>query len=313
MSRRLPSLVAIRAFEAAARLSSFTRAAQEIGTTQPGVSRLIRVLEDQVGQVLFVRFNRRVELTPAGRRLAQSLTEAFDSILGAFSDLDVSHARILTVVASSGFNPGWLIPLIARFEEAHPDTTVRLSWSSSFGNLSDADYDVAMRVGSGKWGGVIARKMCDKFVTPLCSPDFISRYGPLESVKDLMDCPLVERNSVQWKRWLEAARQSRYSESLGPSLRLVTCNLHGEAALLSQGVALLMPMFYKEELVDGRLVQPLPTILNESPNAYWFTYPEVRRRSQSIHRFIDWMTVNMDISRVRVSVPRSGARAVHPD
>lgn len=290
MPRRLPSLSAVRAFEAAARLSSFTVAAAEIGTTQSGVSRLVRVLEAQVGHALFARANRRVELTPAGRALAPALTAALDGMAGAFEALADRARQVISITAVPSLNPGWLIPRLAAFQEAHPAIELRLDVSHGLVDLAQAGVDVALRSGDGDWPGLVAHRLAALTLSPLCSPAFVARHGPFRTPRDLLAAPLIERTDPAWTRWFAAAGVAEADPGGGPALRLRTRNLFSEAARASRGAALLMPSLYGADLVEGRLVQPFDVVLDMRRTAYWFCCLEAQRASRPIRLLRQWLT-----------------------
>lgn len=201
--------------------------------------------------------------------------------------------NVLAVTAAPSLNPGWLIPRLAAFQEHYPDIDVRLETSPGLEDLERSGFDIALRSGDGRWPGLIAHKLADFRLTPLCSPGFVERHGPFNRPDDLLSTPLIERDDPAWPRWFAAAGLPEVELTGGPALRLATRNLYGEAALASRGVALLMPLFYAAELVQGRLVRPFETVLNMEPSAYWFSYPASQRRARPIRLLRDWLLKQM--------------------
>jgi LysR family glycine cleavage system transcriptional activator len=290
MSRRLPSLTAIRAFEVAARHGSFTLAARELGTTQSSVSHHIRILEDQLGHALFIRKNRVIELTPVGKELAPTLSQIFDSLADTFAGLDEKRRTVLSITAPTSIAPGWILPRLAAFQRQHPGIDVRFETASELVELERNGYDVGIRSGDGVWSGLRSHRLLPFKLTPLCSPAFIERFGRLKSAKDLLGVPLFETSDPCWSVWFSQSGFTNIDLGTKPGLKLRSRNLYAEAALRGHGVALLSPILYADELKTGRLIQPFPLVVDMSPRAYWFVYPITRSRFTTVQAFRHWIT-----------------------
>src|ERR1700693_1997214 len=171
MARRLPPLSALRPFEAAARLQSFSRAAQELHLTHGAVSRQVRALEDHVGVELFSRYGKRVALTPEGRAFAERIRNALQEIVQAADALS-SRKRDprLTVSVVPSFASRWLMPRLIRFMEAHPKIEVNVLTSTAFTNFTDDGVDVAIRLGRGPWPSLACEHFLDDEYFPVASP-----------------------------------------------------------------------------------------------------------------------------------------------
>jgi LysR family glycine cleavage system transcriptional activator len=285
----LPPLSAIRAFEAAARHQSFTRAAEELGMTQAAVSYQIRLLEDRVGGPLFVRGPRGVVLSETGRRVAPAVTDAFAQLRSAFAELDEADEGVLAISALATFATNWLVPRIGAFQLAHPKLAVKLEASNALVDFTRAEVDVGIRSGNGKWPGLAAHALFGADFTPMLSPRLLEQAGPLQSPADLLRLPLIDPTDQWWIEWFETAGVSAPDLSNRVELRVENQQLAGRAALAGQGVAILMPAFFAEELASGLLVQPFP-IMRRSPEVhYWVVYLEARRRSPKIRAFRDWI------------------------
>jgi LysR family glycine cleavage system transcriptional activator len=285
----LPPLSAIRAFEAAARHQSFTRAAEELGMTQAAVSYQLKLLEDRVGGPLFVRGPRGVALTEMGRRLAPAIGDAFVQLRSAFADLADGAEGVLAITALGTFATNWLVPRLGAFQLAHPKLAVKLDASNELVDFSRAEVDAGIRSGDGKWPGLAAHALFGADFTPMLSPRLLERAGPLESPADLLRLPLIDPTDTWWGEWFEAAGVPTPDLSDRIELRVQNQQLAGRAALAGQGVAILMPAFFAEELAAGLLVQPFP-IVRRSPDVhYWLVYLEARRRSPKIRAFRDWI------------------------
>ena len=153
---RLPPLSAIRAFEAAARHGSFTKAAEELGMTQAAVSYQVKLLEDRVGTPLFLRQPRRVVLSEAGKRLAPAVADAFQRLNVAFANLRETDENVLSVTAVNTVCTNWLVPRLGRFQMAHPNIAVRLEVSHRVVDFAREDFDIGIRGGKGIWPGLKA-------------------------------------------------------------------------------------------------------------------------------------------------------------
>jgi LysR family transcriptional regulator, glycine cleavage system transcriptional activator len=295
----LPPLSAIRCFEAAARHGSFTRAAAELGMTQAAVSYQIKLLEDRLGHPLFLRGARGVSLSEAGRSLAPAVTEAFEQLRAAFDALTESAGGVLAISAVSSFATNWLVPRLGEFQLAHPGLAVRLDTSPRYVDFAREEIDVAIRAGRGPWPGLAQHHLMGIAYTPLLSPQLLERFGPLSAPADLLKLPLIDPTDVWWPDWFAAAGVPAPDLSQSPDLRGLTQQLAGNLALAGHGAAILTPAFFADELVSGRLVQPLPFV-RSSEDSYWLVYPEIRRRSAKIRAFRDWLLAAVQADGARI-------------
>jgi LysR family glycine cleavage system transcriptional activator len=287
---QLPPLAAVRVFEAAARHLSFTRAAAELGMTQAAVSYQIRLLEDRVGAPLFLRLTRKVALTEAGQRLAPVLTEALSRMAGAFAALrDDAGGGLLSVTTVLTMASNWLVPRLGRFQAAHPGTTVRVDTMTAKVDFTRGEHDLGIRVGKGVWPGLVAHWLLPVDFTPMCSPALLQRAdGGLRQPRDLLRLPLLWDDADAWQRWFAAAGEVVPASIADDGLRLDTQQIMGQVAKAGQGVALLNPLLFAEDLASGQLVQPFPTLLREDV-AYYIVYLETRRDIPKIALFRDWL------------------------
>src|SRR5918995_1110597 len=190
MPSKLPPMSAIRVFEAAARHQSFTRAAEELGMTQAAVSYQIRMLEDRVGTPLFTRLPRQVVLTAKGRQLAPAVTEAFEALRDAFSGLEETVQSVLSITTLTTFASAWLVPRLGRFQQLHPDIAVQIDVSTQIVDLTQSDFDIAVRSGTGEWPGLEAQFLFPSHFTPVGSPDLL-RSADLREPADLLKLPIL--------------------------------------------------------------------------------------------------------------------------
>lgn len=291
--RKLPPLAAVRVFEAAARHEHFTAAAEELGMTQAAVSYQIRSLEDRVGAKLFERSKGRVRLTDAGRRLVLPLTDAFDRMDAAFAALRAEDESLLTISTTQTFANAWLVWRIGAFQVSHPDMAVRLDTSQQLVDFAREDIDLAVRAGAGQWPGLVAEPLIPIDYTPMCSPDFLAeqekRLGrPLEPA-DLLTLPLIGKgDDPWWIDWLRKAGVPEPHQRPSPGILLDSQASEGHAAMAGQGVALLTPFFWRNDLNDGWLVRPFE-LVTTFHFGYWLVYPEHRRHTPKIKRFREWL------------------------
>ncbi|MGO4726939.1 MULTISPECIES: transcriptional regulator GcvA [unclassified Inquilinus] len=286
---QLPPLAAVRVFEAAARHLSFTRAAAELGMTQAAVSYQIRLLEDRVGTPLFLRLTRKVALTEAGARLAPALTDALSRMAGAFAALrDDAAGGMLSVTTVMTLASNWLVPRLGRFQSAHPRTMVRVDTGQGNVDFTRGDYDLGIRYGRGVWPGLAAHWLLPVEYTPMCSPALRDRAGGFAQPRDLLGQPLLWDDADAWQRWFAAAGVAVPASVADDGLRLDTQQMMGQVVKAGQGVALLNPLFFAEELASGQLVQPFPTLLREE-GGFYIVHLEARREVPKIALFRDWL------------------------
>jgi len=285
--RRLPPLAAIRVFEAAARHENFTSAAAELGMTQAAVSYQIKLLEERLGVPLFRREKRRVVLTEAGRRAAPQITRAFDAIDQAFGAVRADDEGVLTVSTSNTFANTWLAWRLGSFQMHHSEMAVRLLTSDALTDFAGDDVDVAIRAGLGGWEGLHQDLLLPIDFTPMCSAGFLRRHGPLAPA-DLLRVPQISPHDPWWPFWL---REAGVDVPAGPprgGVRLDSQAHEGHAAMAGQGVAMLTPFFWRNDLAEGRLVRPFDQVSTRG-YAYWLVYPEGRRGVTKIKRFREWL------------------------
>jgi LysR family transcriptional regulator, glycine cleavage system transcriptional activator len=294
---------AIRVFEAAARHQSFTRAAEELGMTQAAVSYQIRMLEDRVGTPLFTRLPRQVVLTAKGRQLAPAVTEAFEALRDAFSGLEETVQSVLSITTLTTFASAWLVPRLGRFQQLHPDIAVQIDVSTQIVDLTQSDFDIAIRSGTGDWPGLEAQFLFPNHFTPVGSPDLI-RSADLRAPADLLKLPILTPSDPWWRDWFAAAGLPDVDLSNRPDNSLGAQQFEGMAAMAGQGLAMINPYFFPADLAAGRLVQPFDLVV-QADRSYWIAYPKARRRSAKIQAFRDWALseVASDMERAEARVP----------
>jgi LysR family glycine cleavage system transcriptional activator len=294
---------AIRVFEAAARHQSFTRAAEELGMTQAAVSYQIRMLEDRVGAPLFTRLPRQVVLTAKGRQLAPAVTEAFEALRDAFSGLEETVQSVLSITTLTTFASAWLVPRLGRFQQLHPNIAVQIDVSAQIVDVTQSDFDIAIRSGTGEWPGLEAHLLFPSHFTPVGSPDLL-RSADLHEPADLLKLPILTPSDPWWRDWFAAAGLPDVDLSDRPDNSLGAQQFEGMAAMAGQGLAMINPYFFPADLAAGRLVQPFDLVV-QADRSYWIAYPKARRRSAKIQAFRDWALseVASDVERAEARMP----------
>jgi LysR family glycine cleavage system transcriptional activator len=278
-------LSALRIFEAAARLSSFTRAADELGVTQAAVSWQVKALERRLGQALFRRLPREVSPTPAGERLARACTEAMGLLRAALADVTETGQGLLAITTLQSLASQWLAPRLSAFQLAHPGIAVRLDTSTRTIDLARENIDVALRLGRGEWPGMTADLLFSASQVPLCTPEVRARLG-IERPEDLLHAPRIGLEQ-EWADWFAAMGMEGVVAESPTRLVADLQTVEVGAALAGHGVALGVATLFAGEIASGRLVQ----LFDTPPGAlsYWLVYPEERRRSPKIVAFRDWL------------------------
>lgn len=292
MPRHLPSLNAIKAFEAAARAKSFTLAAEELFVTPGAVSQQVKALETELELKLFNRERRRLVITEAGREYLTVVREALDQIaLGTERLLRRQRAGVLTVSVSPDFAAKWLVNRLSRFAEIHPKIDLRVAAGEQHVDFAREDVDLAVRHGDGQWPALDAVRLCSERLFPVCSPRLLRGRKRVSSAADLLKFPLLRLDDwTTWARWFEAAGVAARAVP-GPVLNRASMLI--DAAIDGQGVALARTVLAASDIILGRLVRPvnisLPLI-----NTYWIVCPRATAGTPKITAFRQWMLAEVE-------------------
>jgi len=266
--RKLPPLNALKAFEAAARHLSFTRAADELFVTQAAVSHQVKALEEFLGVQLFFFFFRAILLTPEGQTYYLELKELFDHLVQATERVKFASQRgSLTISLPPSFAILWFVPRLSRFREAYPDIDVRIRAVDEVdGSLTD-DVDVAIYYGAGKWPGLRAYKLHNEYLIPVCSPLLLTGTKPLREPRDLLNHTLLhDETRNAWKDWFKLVGIDKNKGDNGPIFS--HSNLALKAAVHGQGIALANNVLVKPEIDAGHLIQIFPEALPRQKSFY---------------------------------------------
>lgn len=288
MQRQLPPLNALKAFEAAARLGSFSQAAAELHVTHGAISRHVQLLEEWLGTPMFRRLNRRVALTEAGRSYLAEIGAAFDRIaLATAHHRERGHGRLLRVNATTTITLRWLIPRLSSFQRHNPAIEVRLTTSSDPVATLAEPFDIAIRRGAEDVPGYVSPWVLRDHRIPVCSPALLQRL-PLRRPRDLARHTLLVSASRPdaWSQWLEASGLA----DLVPRQSLVLEHNYQalQGALDGLGVAMGSSALIADDVASGRLVTPFagPTVPAEGYCAY---VAEARAADPAIAAFCDWL------------------------
>lgn len=292
-ARRLPPLGALRAFEAAARHVSFNAAADELAVTPSAVSHQVAQLEDALGLKLFRRFNRRVQLTEAGRSCLPGLTEGFDRLAEAVSRARGAENSLLTISTSPGLAAKWLMPRIERFRAVHPAIDLRIDASMRLVDFHRDDVQIAVRYGHGNYPGLHVELLMRTEAFPACAPALIERPAPLRTPEDLAQHTLIHDESTpgdarypDWAMWLRAAGVTNVDAAHG--LRFNSVTLAMDAAIAGRGVVLARSVFARDDLAAGRLMRPFGDAVPVDFSVFVVTTPALLRNAK-VRAFRDWL------------------------
>jgi LysR family glycine cleavage system transcriptional activator len=294
MRRQLPPLNALRAFEAAARHLSISRAASELNVTPAAISHQIRLLEDHIGLPVFMRNARGLSLTDAGAAGVRDLREGFARLTAAMDAIDsLGEAGVLSVSVAPSFAAKWLLPRLDTFQTRHPEIDVHVSASMQLVDFARDGVDLAIRYGAGGYSELTVEKLLTERVVPVCSPELIAAAGGLRSIDDLVGVTLLHDDSPDndpscpnWEMWLRAAGNTHIDTTRGP--RFNQSSLVIEAAVLGRGIALAKAALAAEDLRSGRLVQPFASVMTVD-FAYYIVAPRGKLNLPKVSYFIDWL------------------------
>jgi LysR family glycine cleavage system transcriptional activator len=285
---------------------NFTAAANELGMTQAAVSYQVRLLEEKLGIALFRRDGRGVQLTPAGERIQPQLERAFDALDGAFARLRAESESTMTISTTQTFANTWLAWKLGGFQMENPGMAVRLMAVDTITDFAKDEVDVAIRAGRGPWPGIARHLLFQVYFTPMCSPDFLARQGGRIAPADILKLPMISPNDVWWSHWLREAGVEVDENEVRPGVRLDVQAHEGHAAMAGQGVALLTPFLWRNDIAEGRLVR-LSDQLSTRGYGYWLIYPEERRTALKIKRFREWLLQKIGEEHA------DGPRTIAPD
>jgi LysR family glycine cleavage system transcriptional activator len=304
---RLPPLKPLPAFEAAARLLSFTEAAEELHVTQAAVSHQIKQLEQALGVHLFRRMNRGLQLTEEGAGFADATRQALTQIANAAerAKQQESTGQVLVSCLPS-FASAWLVPRLSRFRALHPDIDIRLSADYEIVDFDVEDIDVAIRWGRGGYTDLDEVRLMTEEVFPVCAPSLLNDPDkPLRAPGDLRGHVLLHEDvRTDWRVWLTAAGLADIYTDKG--IYFDSAILVMQAAIAGEGVALGRSAIAQDALDKGLLVKPFDFAI-PGDYAYWIVCPKERAQRRKIVAFREWLLREAETSNRRATLPKGPA------
>jgi DNA-binding transcriptional LysR family regulator len=287
--RKIPSIEALIAFEAAARHQSFTRSADELALTQSAVGRQIAGLEEYLGVALFNRVKKRLSLTDLGQVYARQVRDNLERIerdtLAAMAHRGAGGILELAVIPT--FATRWLIPRLPEFYARHPDITLNLSMRAEPFMFTDTPFDAAIHFGNPVWPGAITRHLFGEEISPVCSPRLLQGASNLQAA-DLINFSLLHQSARPdaWRQWLAQAGVQDGNCMRGQRYELFSMLV--EAARAGLGIALVPRFLVLNELAGGELLVPCDLSLRED-KGYYLVYPECKQNSPLLDQFRGWL------------------------
>jgi LysR family transcriptional regulator of beta-lactamase len=283
MIRPYLPLNGLRAFEAAARHLSFTKAAIELCVTPAALGHQVKALEERLGSPLFRRLPRGLALTDEGQALLPVLRESFDRMAGALGRFDERKGREIVSIGVVGtFAAGWLLPRLGIFKAEHPSVDVRITTNNNRVDIAEEGLDFAIRFGDGAWHGTEAWLLLEAPLTPLCSPTTAARIKAPEDLR--AETLLRSYRTGEWEAWFEAAGAAPPSLT-GPVFDSAMAMV--EAAIAGHGVALSPAAMFERQVVEGRIVPPFAIAV--TLGAYWLTRLKSKTPTPGMAAFHDWI------------------------
>jgi DNA-binding transcriptional LysR family regulator len=287
--RKVPSIEALIAFEAAARHLSFTRSADELAVTQSAVGRQVAFLEEYLGVALFNRVKKRLSLTEVGQLYAKQVRENLDRIerdtLAAMAHRNAGGILELAVIPT--FATRWLIPRLPQFYAAHEDIIVNLATRAEPFLFTDTQFDAAIHFGDPIWPGAIAKYLFGEEITAVCSPRLMNGRPSLEP-REVTNFTLLHQSARPdaWRQWLVQAGVHDADSMKGQRYELFSMLV--EAARAGLGIALVPRFLVSHELATGELICPCDLPLH-SDKGYYLVYPEQKQNSPWLQAFEAWL------------------------
>jgi len=304
--RNIPSLVALKMFEAAARHQSFTRASEELFITQSAVCRQVAALEQALDVKLFSRAKKRIVLTQQGSAYAERVRQALERLGRDTRDLVAQGGLSHTVelAAPPTFGSEWLIPRLPHFRELHPDVMVHLSVRNAPFLFSETHFDAAIVFAETTWAGTRGTNLRPEGdVVVVCSPT-LARRARVRRPADVLKQPLLHLTSQpeEWQRWCTANGLGQNSAALRGQ-RFGQFSWLVNAATAGLGVALVARFLIERQLANGELVLVLAEAAMPGMRAYFIVSPEDREPSEPLNHFVQWLQQALANDEVAPATP----------
>ncbi len=289
----LPSLNSLATFEVAARHLSFTRAAEELNSTQPAISQQVRALEAELEVTLFKRIYRGVILTDEGSYLFDCVHQGFSKIHNGVMELQHRHKNPrINVATDFAFAAFWLLPRLPEFRKLHPEIEIRVITSENEASVMASEMDVAIVFGDGHYRNVYSQLLFQERVFPVCSPGFLDEYGPISSLNELAKSPLLRLSTNPentWLNWKEVFfTLNNTIEASDPVMIFNNYTLLIQAAIAGQGVALGWGTLVDDLLSSGVLIG-LEEFSVSTELGYFLVDPDRDEEARAKNLLIDWL------------------------
>ncbi|WP_377842121.1 transcriptional regulator GcvA [Bosea sp. UC22_33] len=300
MRRVLPSLPSLTIFEASARHSSFTRAAEELNLSQSAVSKQVQSLEAFLGLRLFERVRQRIVLTEAGQLYLARVREALEIMESATMEALAFQGGggILNIATLPTFGARWLAPRIGGFQALHPRIALSLTVRTWPFDLVEENIDIAVYYGEKPWPGGPSDLLMEEEVVPVCALSLLAPRGPLRAVTDLGRLALLHHRARPraWKDWLQLAGGGDVNPFHG--VRFEQFEMIIQAAISGMGMAIVPRFMIEAELADGKLIAPFAPAM-KSPESYYLVCPERKRDLPAVQAFRRWVLDEMRVFHLR--------------
>jgi LysR family glycine cleavage system transcriptional activator len=294
--RRLPPLNSIRAFEATARLYSFSKAAEELNVTPGAVSQQVKVLEDYLNIELFKRKNRSILLTEEAQVCLPLLSDGLDKLAKGIDMIrEQNNQKPLTITTPPALTSYWLLPRLSDFKQQFPDIDVRIDASNTLADLINDDIDVGIRFGTGNYPELETEYLFSQNIIPVCSPVLFHQHK-LQTPQDLENVTLLHTQSgffvrdnthVDWDMWFASVGSSHINPNHG--LHFSQHSLAVEAAIRGQGVALVGDVIVSNELASGQLIKLFEDTDIPLNFSFYLVYSKTKATLQRIQSFRTWL------------------------
>ncbi len=292
----LVHLNALKSVEAVARLGSLQAAADELGVSAGAVSQQVIKAEAQLGRALFERRPRGMVATAAALPVLQRLTAGFRLLGEAVAEGRRRDDTVLTISVAPVFAARWLVHRLDGFSAVQPHIRLRIDATTQLVDPALGDVDVCIRVGDGRWPGVVAEAFLAQEIFPVCTPQMAAG---LSAPEDILRLPVVTdaHSSFTWETWLEAAGLG--GRTITPRHVLNEASLCLDAVLAGQGVMLAWQTLASRSLEHGRLVAPF-SIRARTGAGYYFVTPPGRRDPAKVAAFKSWVRAEMEADMIRL-------------
>lgn len=283
---RIPPLSGLMAFEAVARHSSFSRAADELSITQSAVSHRIRQLESLLGVSLLLRIGHNVTMTSKGKELLPFVREGISHLKDGIAKLSVSGKPRLKLSLAPAVASNWLIQRLTEFQRIHPAISMDIIVTSKMVNIRSGEADIGIRFGTGEWDGLEAIKLMPVKIIAVCSPAYKRAHPWLKLPSDLANATLLRQTIITWRPWLAAAGVDFPEPDSGSAFSEVSLAI--DAAEFSQGVALVPDVLVETQLTNKTLTK-LFGIALESERSYYIVTAKSDDQAPELKALIDWL------------------------